>query len=174
MVEANPGSHSPEQLVEIEEQIFETIDEEIRESHNFCKDLVLQWTQKIENLAMKHLNFARERLSYIKTNMRDFARMAKQAAYQEIKERLENILQTEEHRDRILIGQLADFLNVDGHVSYSKILNGLEASEKAVVNRCTKLKLRLEDANLTNEIQTKVAHTFTEIDQIIAQYGEGT
>ena len=32
----------------------------------------------------------------------------------------------------------------------------------------------MEDANLTNEIQRKVAHTFTQIDQIIAQYGEGS
>ena len=81
-----------------------------------------------------------------------------------MKDRLQNILQTEEHRDRILVGQFADFLDVDGQVSYPKVLNGLEASEKAVVNRCTKLKLRLEDANLINEIQKKVAHTFTEID----------
>ena len=59
--------------------------------------------------------------------------------YQEMKERLENILWTEEHRDRILVGQLADFLDVDGQVSYPKIVKGLEASEKAVLNRCTKL-----------------------------------
>ena len=87
---------------------------------------------------------------------------------------LHSILQTEEHRDGILIGQLADFQDVDGQVSYPKILNGLEASKQAVENRCTKLRLRLEDVDLTNEIQKKVAHTLSEIDQIIAQYGEGS
>ena len=152
MVEANPASHSPRQLVEIEEQIFETIDEEIRESHNFCKDLVLQWSQKIEDLARRHLAFATERLSIINRNQKDFAQMAKRGVYQEMKDRLENIIQTEEHRDRILIGQLADFLDVNGQVSYPKIRKGLNISEKAVVNRCKKLKLRLEDANLINEI----------------------
>ena len=79
--------------------------------------------------------------------------MAKQKSYQEMMERLQNILQTEEYRDRILIGQLTDFLDVDGQVSYPKIVKGLEASEKAVLSRCTKLKLRLEDADFINEIQ---------------------
>ena len=135
---------------------------------------MLEWSQKIEKLAREHETFATECLSIIKTNREDFAQMAKRGAYQEMKDRLENIIQTEEHRDRILIGQLADFLDVDGQVSHPKILKGLNISEEAVVNRCKKLKLRLEDANLINEIQKKVAHTFSEMDQIIAQYGEGS
>ena len=43
MVEANSG-HSPERLAELEEQIFEKIDEEIRAAHNWCKDLVQELT----------------------------------------------------------------------------------------------------------------------------------
>ena len=55
--------------------------------------------------------------------------MAKQEAHLNMKDRLQKILQTEEHRDRILVGQLADFLDVEGQVSYPKVLKGLEASE---------------------------------------------
>ena len=130
IVEANSSSQSPESLAEIEEQIFETIDEEIRESHNFCKDLVLQWKQKIENLARKHLQFANERLSNIRINKRDVAQMTRREAYQDMIERVKNILLTEQHRDRFLIGQLADFLDVDGQVCNPKILEGFKPVNK--------------------------------------------
>ena len=59
MVEADPFEASPELLTEIEEQIFETIDEEIRLFHDWCKDFVLEMSQRIENLAKKHLRFAK-------------------------------------------------------------------------------------------------------------------
>ena len=90
--------------------------------------------------------------------------MVQQEAYQSMKDRLRNILQTEEQRDRILIGIDADFCDVDEQVSLPKILLGLDQSKKAVMNRITKLKERLEDAELTLNIQRKVAHSISEID----------
>ena len=48
--------------------------------------------------------------------------MVQQEAYQSMKDRLRNILQTEEQRDRILIGIDADFCDVDEQVSLPKIL----------------------------------------------------
>ena len=90
--------------------------------------------------------------------------MMQQEAYQSMKDRLRNILKTEEQRDRILIGANGDFCDLDDQASFPKVLQGLDQSEKAVMNRITKLKERLEDAELTMKIQRKVAHSISGID----------
>ena len=42
MVEANPAGTRSEHIAQVEEQIFESIDDEIRAFHNWCKDFVLE------------------------------------------------------------------------------------------------------------------------------------
>ena len=54
MVEANPGQAPAEHLSDLEEQIFCQIDEEIRELHNQLKDMVQEFTERIEKLAIRH------------------------------------------------------------------------------------------------------------------------
>ena len=46
-----------------------------------------------------------------------------------MKERLLNILQTEENRDPLLIGEEADFCNNNGQVVVRKVQKGLSESE---------------------------------------------
>ena len=40
MVEADPDRERSEHIAELEEQIFDPIDEELRQFHEWCKDLV--------------------------------------------------------------------------------------------------------------------------------------
>lgn len=54
MVEANPVRLNTEELAELEDWIFEPIDEEIRQFHDWCKDLVQEITQRILHLSIKH------------------------------------------------------------------------------------------------------------------------
>ena len=81
MVEADPLGCLNEKIAEVEECIFETIDEEIRQFHDWCKDFVLEMSQRIESLAKKHLRFAKQRLTRINNNRRDFQQMVQQEAY---------------------------------------------------------------------------------------------
>ena len=48
-------STEDEQIELIEEDLFEDIDEKICALHSEVKDLVIQWTDKIESLALKHI-----------------------------------------------------------------------------------------------------------------------
>ena len=50
----------------------------------------------------------------------------------------------------------------------------LEESLDVVQSRCYKLDSRIGGDELFDEITRKVAHTMTEIDQIMAQYGQGS
>ena len=61
MVEANGGSSS-ERIAEVEQELFELIDGEIRTSHGWCKDLVLELSQRYENLSRRHLDIVENKL----------------------------------------------------------------------------------------------------------------
>ena len=63
MVQANPShEYTAEKLSEVEEEIFDVIDEEIRACHNWCKDLVEELTQRYESLARRHLSIVEAKL----------------------------------------------------------------------------------------------------------------
>ena len=66
-----------------------------------------------------------------------------------MKDLLQNVLQTEENRDALLIGAEADFCNKNGQVIVRRVLKSLTESENAVMNRFQKLKTRLQTADLT-------------------------
>ena len=127
-----------------------------------------QLTERYENLARRHLGIVQDKLALIKQAQIDFNQMGRQQAQEQLKQRLLNILQSEANREPILIGTEADFCNPNGEVLVNKVQKGLAESEKAVLNRCKKLQLRLSSADLTSEIRRKIQHTCSEIDQIIA------
>ena len=58
MVEVSPGNHDQEDLFELEEEIFDSIDEEIREFHNWCRNLVEEITRRIKNLTKRNRDLA--------------------------------------------------------------------------------------------------------------------
>ena len=70
--------------------------------------------------------------------------------------RLLSILPSEENREPLLMGKANDFINDKGDIVVRRVFKGLEESEKAVTNRCQKLKYRLKTPDLTNEIMRKV------------------
>ena len=125
MVEATPSSTSPGRLAELEECIFETIDEEMRGTHDWCKDLVLEYTQRIETISRKHLGIAKQKLSLIHTSLKNFKEMAQMGANEAMKARLLEILQSEKNREGVLVGAEADFCNEDGQVSLPRVLKAL-------------------------------------------------
>ena len=175
MVEANPDIEPTiERLAEVEEEIFEVIDLEILATHEWCKDLVRELTERYESLARRHLVIVQNKLVLIEQTKIDFNRLGRLQAQEQLKQRLLGILQSEANREPILIGAEADYCNSNGEVLVNKVQKGLAQSEKAVLNRCQKLQLRLSSADLTNEIQRKIQHTCSEIDQIISQYAEGS
>lgn len=47
-----------EHQIELEEQIFEQIDDEIREFHDKCKDLVYDLSQSIKDISVRHREIA--------------------------------------------------------------------------------------------------------------------
>ena len=125
MVEATPSGTSPGRLAELEECIFETIDEEMRGTHDWCKDLVLEYTQRIETISRKHLGIAKQKLSLIHTSLKNFKEMAQMGANEAMKARLLEILQSEKNREGVLVGAEADFCNEDGQVSLPRVLKAL-------------------------------------------------
>ena len=172
MVEANPAAQSSEHLAQVEEQIFESIDEEIRSFHNWCKDFVQELSQRIETLSKKNLRVAKITLQHIRRNQKEIKEMVKQKAYDALKDRLANIVKTTERRDRILVGEEVEYRDQEGEVKVPSVLNGLAESEQAALNRLTRLNARIDGADLLTDISRKVAHTLSEIDQIMAQHGE--
>ena len=172
MVEANPAAQNTEHHAQVEEQIFESIDEEIRSFHNWCKDFVQELSQRIETLSKKHLRIARSTLQLVRRNQQEIKEMVKQKAYNALRDRLASILQTTERRDRILVGEEQDYRDHEGDVKVPCVLNGLAESEQAALNRCTRLNARIDGVDLFTDISRKVAHTLSEIDQIMAQHGE--
>ena len=59
MVEADPdNAASAEPFLDLEEQLFDSIDEELRQFHDWCKDLVQEITQRILHLSIKHREIA--------------------------------------------------------------------------------------------------------------------
>ena len=56
-------------------QLFEDIDEEIRESYNWSKDMIQQLTARVESLARKHLGIVKDYLRRLADNHKDFYRM---------------------------------------------------------------------------------------------------
>ena len=65
MVQAD-GDSIVEHIADLEQELFELIDEEIRASHDWCKDLVLELTQRFENLARRHLSIVKNKLQRVK------------------------------------------------------------------------------------------------------------
>lgn len=61
--------------------------------------------------------------------------MAKHKAISALEERLENILQTEKHRDRFLVGSQAEFRDPDGQICVPRVLSRLAESEPVVQAR---------------------------------------
>ena len=51
-----------------------------------------------------------------------------------------------------MVGEEADFCNVNGDLVTRKVLKSLEESENVIQNRCNKLGLRLSGADVTIEI----------------------
>ena len=174
MVEVDPSGSSVERIAVVEEEIFQLIDGEIREQHNWSKDLVEQLTQRYETTATKHLQITDSKYQQILENRARFKELGRQRDEEALKERLLSILSTDENREPILIGTEAEFFNSNGQVIVSRVLKGLIESETAVKNRSKKLKHRLSSPNLTEEIQRKVKHPCSEFDQILSQYGEGS
>ena len=91
-----------------------------------------------------------------------------------MKRTLLSILKTEQNRNPLLVGEEADFCNVNGDLVTRKVLKSLEVSENVIQNRCNKLGLRLSGADVTSEIQRKVKQPCSEFDQILAQYAQGS
>ena len=60
-----------------------------------------------------------------------------------------------------MTGTKGDYCDVEEKVNLSKVLQGLDRSEKAVINRISKLKERLEDPEKSIKIQRKVAQTMS-------------
>ena len=58
MVEANPSGSSQDVANDLEESIFDQIDEEIRNFHDECKDFVEKLSRKILYLSKKHRKIA--------------------------------------------------------------------------------------------------------------------
>ena len=78
MVEPNPNTEpSIEKLAEVEQEIFEVIDLEIFATHDWCKDLVRQLTEKYENLARRHLGIVQNKLVLIEQAKIDFKRLGR-------------------------------------------------------------------------------------------------
>ena len=173
MVEANPAKPSPERLADVEEQIFDPIDEEIRAFHDWCKDFVEELSRRIEDLSRRHRDIASQKRDDIIRNKAEIRDMFRRQAVRDIEERLRNIIQTEDQRNGFLIATEADLRDSAGQFSLAKIMDGLSESEIAVKNRCDKLALSQNGVNLLDEITRKVAHTLSEIDQILSQFGEG-
>ena len=68
MVEAVPGSPSPQRLAQLEARIFAEIDEEIRAFHTWCKEMVTSLTRRIEAIATWHRTAATLFLRGIRQN----------------------------------------------------------------------------------------------------------
>ena len=105
MVQANPQNQpSPERLEQVEEEIFEFIDDEIRATHHWCKDLVQELTERYENLSRRHLRIVEQKLQAIVQAHADFKRLGRLQDQDQLKQRLLNILQVQQNRDTILLG----------------------------------------------------------------------
>ena len=96
MVEANPAKPSPERLADVEEQIFDPIDEEIRAFHDWCKDFVDELSRRIEDLSRRHRDIAGQKRDDIIRNKAEIRDMFRRQAVRDIEERLRNIIQTED------------------------------------------------------------------------------
>ena len=78
MVQANPQNlPSPERLAQVEEEIFEFIDDEIRATHDWCKDLVQEITERYESLSRRHLRIVEQKLHAIVQAHADFKRLGR-------------------------------------------------------------------------------------------------
>ena len=130
MVQANPSIEpSSEKLIQVEDELFEVIDQEIIAVHDWCKELVENLTQRYENLARRHLDIVERKLALIRQAQRDFVQMGRVQAQEQMKQRLPSILQTEENREPLLIGAEASFCNSSGEVLANKVKKGLSESE---------------------------------------------
>ena len=65
MVEANPAESKAERHTFVQEQLFESIDDEIRAVHNWLKDFVLEMTQRIESVTRRHVAHASRKLALL-------------------------------------------------------------------------------------------------------------
>ena len=62
MVQASPDTLSPERKAEIADHLFQRIEGDIRDSKNWSKDLVLELSQRYENLARENLRISQQKL----------------------------------------------------------------------------------------------------------------
>ena len=130
MVQANPSIEpSSEKLIQVEDELFEVIDQEIIAVHDWCKELVENLTQRYENLARRHLDIVERKLALIRQAQRDFVQMGRVQVQEQMKQRLPSILQTEENREPLLIGAEASFCKSSGKVLANKVKKGLSESE---------------------------------------------
>ena len=105
MVEVKPKNQpSAERLEQVEEEIFEFIDDEIRATHDWCKDLVQELTDRYENLSRRHLRIVEQKLQAILQAHADFKRLGRLQDQDQLKQRLLNIIQAQQNRDPILLG----------------------------------------------------------------------
>ena len=81
MVEAQPTEASLEYIAELEEQIFEDIDSEIRAFHDWCKDMVAEISERIDALAKKHRTTAARFLGEVRDKAIEMPQMMKLQAF---------------------------------------------------------------------------------------------
>ena len=62
MVEVDGEVLTQERKVEIADHLFQRIDENIRASKNWSKDLILEISQRYENLAQENLSISQQKL----------------------------------------------------------------------------------------------------------------
>lgn len=157
MVEATSDTLSAERKAEIADSIFWRIDEQIRESKDWSKDLVLEISERYENLARENLRISQQKLDEVRLHLREIPQMYKQGAPPEqMKDRILSILSTEDNQDPFLVGEESDFLREDGRIKLHRVQKALRESVQVVEDRCLGLKMRLDDPDVTAAIQRKV------------------
>ena len=125
MVEANPSGKSQVELQDLEERIFEPMEEKIRELNNWFKDLGQEIVERITAIFNENHAVTKSYLRQVRANKQEFPVMLQQKALQQMQDRLLNILQTEDNRNRFLVGEQSDFLDTDGSIKINKIMERL-------------------------------------------------
>lgn len=77
MVEANPPGPTEERISELQDQIFEPMDDKIRALFEWFKDLGMEIIERIEALARENRKLTRTYLSRVRQNRKEFADMFK-------------------------------------------------------------------------------------------------
>ena len=90
-----------------------------------------------------------------------------------MRQRIQNILQSEQNPQSFFIGEEHEFFDEDGNGNIVKILARLDELEQAMKIRKEKMSSR-QAGTWLNDMGRKVAQALSIIDQIVAQYAEGT